>query len=237
LLQDVQQRLHKVRQELEALSRKRTTAHLFGSLSAAIEKTHLSVQEVRAFVAQVESSQHTDEPLVLTFGLMMEELLESETLPQDVPREYPYLCDWLELNLVKHLRSIITTFFHYTQPSERWGDGLSVRIVFPGLDDTELDEFNLPWWEILEAANYWEIFGERYTDAFPDLPKRESFGWLEVGQQGAEAEGVPPVCSRVVPSSISPGRRSVASSLRPGHIPQRYPDAGKDGLDVGDERT
>lgn len=191
LLQDVQRRLGRVRQELEALSRKRSKAHLFGSLSAAIENKHLTVHEVRGFVAEIERAQHAQEPLVLTFGLIIEELLEHEELPTDVPREYPYLCDWLELDLVQHLRSIITTPFHYTQPSERSGEGLSVRMVFPGLNDAELQRFDRPWWEILEAATFWEIFGERYSDAFPDLPPKEYFGELGPAEPNAAPDRGP----------------------------------------------
>jgi hypothetical protein len=179
LLQDVHRYLHKVHKELEAISQRRGTSRLLGSLSAAIENRHLSVQEVRKLVSQIERTQHSEEPLVLTFGLMIEDVVNSDDLPRNVPREYPYLCDWLELDLVKHLRAIITTPFHYTQPSERWGDGLSVRIVFPNLNDADLESFNLPWWKILEASNFWEIFGERYAEAFPDLPNQEYFGHLE----------------------------------------------------------
>jgi hypothetical protein len=179
VLEQVQRRLPKVREELERLSRSRGRDRLLGSLSVEIEKGHLTVQEVREFVGEIETSEHAEEPLVLSFGLMIEDVVECEALPRNVPREYPYLCDWLELDLVKHLRAIITTRFHYTQPSERWGDGLSVRIVFPGLNDAELEGFNRPWWEILEAANFWEIFGQRYEDAFPDLPKQEYFGQIE----------------------------------------------------------
>ncbi|UCG58939.1 MAG: HNH endonuclease [Phycisphaerales bacterium] len=178
LLEAVPRRLPKVREELDELSRRRGTGRLLDSRSAAIENKHLTVQEVRDFVAQVERSEHADEPLVLSFGLMIEDVLESEALPGDVAREYPHLCDWLELDLVKHLRTIITTPFHYTQPSERSGEGLSVRIVFPRLNEAEIEKFSLPWWEILEAATFWEIFGERYEDAFPDSPRREYFGQL-----------------------------------------------------------
>jgi len=179
LLNEAQRHLSRVRQELEALSRKRSKGHLFGSLSAAIENKHITVQEVRGFMDEIECSMHAQEPLVLTFGLITEDVLKNDELPTDVPRDYPYLCDWLELDLVKHLRSIITTPFHYTQPSERWGDGLSVRMVFPGLVNAELEHFERPWWEILEAANFWEIFGEKYSDAFPDQPEKEYFGELE----------------------------------------------------------
>lgn len=179
LLQEAQRRLGRVHQEIEIVCRKRTKGHHLGSLSAAIENKHLTVKEVREFIANVDRDQHADEPLVLTFSLTMEGLLESNVLPNEVPHEYPYLCDWLELDLVRHLRSIITTPFHYTQPSERWGDGLSVRMVFPDLNETQLEKLDRPWWDILEAASFWEVFGERYVDAFPNPPEKEYFGELE----------------------------------------------------------
>lgn len=179
LLQEVQRHLGRVQREVEMLYRTRTQARHLGLLGVAIEKRQLSVKDVREFIEKVEREQHADEPLVLTFSLTVEELLESNSLPDGVPHEYPYLCDWLELDLVKYLRSIITTPFHYTQPSERWGDGLSVRMVFPDLNATQFENFDLPWWNILEATSFWEVFGERYVEAFPDPPKKEYFGELE----------------------------------------------------------
>jgi hypothetical protein len=181
LLENVHKRIPKVHQELEGLYRKRGRDNMLSSLSAAIENKHLSVQEIRKFVAQVEKSQHAEEPLVISFGLMIEDVINSEELPSDVSREYPYLCDWLELDLVKRLRAVITTPFHYTQPSERSGEGLSVRIVFPSLNKGEIEKLNISWWEILEAANFWDIFGEKYKDAFPEPPNQEYFGQLEAG--------------------------------------------------------
>jgi len=179
LLNEVQQRLPKVYHELEKARQKHGISHLLGSLSTAIENKHLTIQEIHKFVAQIESSQHAEEPLILTFGLMIEDVENSKMLPCDVPRNYPYLCDWLELDLVKHLRTIITTPFHYAQPSERSGETLSVRIVFPRLNYAELEKFSLSWWEILEAANFWDIYKEKYNDAFQDSPKQEYFGQLE----------------------------------------------------------
>ena len=126
---------------------------------------------MREFVDQIERDEHAEEPLVLSFGLMIEDVVNSEALSRDVPRDYPYLCDWLELDLVNNLRAIITTPFHYTQPSERWGDGLSVRIVFPDLNDLELERLNLPWWEIIEAANFWQIFVCALPDGQPTLKR------------------------------------------------------------------
>lgn len=180
-LQEVQKKLPTVRAEHAKLDRSRSRSHALGALSAAIEKRHLSIDDVRAFVAELEAAPREAEPIVVTFGLGLEDLKGHDEIPKQLLEDYPALCDSLELSLVTHLRSILTTKFHYTEPSERWGDGLSVRIVFPGLDIVELDEFALPWWKILEATTYWEIFGERYQDAFPLAPKKEYFGELPEG--------------------------------------------------------
>lgn len=180
ILHEVQRKLPRVQKQLQLLQKDRGRTHLFRSLGAAIENKHLSVDDVRKFLVEIESKQHSDEPLVLTFGLRTDDLFEHDyPLPQDVPRYYPYLCDWLELDLVNHLCSILTTPFHYTQPSERSGESLSIRIVFPELDVSSLDNFDRPWWEILEALNFWELFGNSYKDAFPDLPSQEYFGKLD----------------------------------------------------------
>ena len=170
LLQEVQRSLPRVRRELETVARQRSMSHLLGSLAVALEKEHVEVQEVQRLVRDVEKRRHADEPLVITFGLTIEDVLESDLLPPIVPREYPYLCDWLEQRLVAQLHSIISTPFHYTQASARSGECLSVRIVFPGVDLAELEGFHSPWWQILEAANFWDIFGEGYASVFPEQP-------------------------------------------------------------------
>lgn len=180
ILHEVQRKLPRVREQLRVLQIARGRANMLGSLGAAIEKQHLTIDAVREFLTTLESERRATEPLVLTFGLMIEDLyLDDSSLPPCAPREYAYLCDWLELDLVKHLRSIVKTPFHYTQPSERWGDGLSVRVVFPDLDDASLDSFDRPWWKILEAMSFWDLFGTSYKEAFPDLPLQEYFGNLD----------------------------------------------------------
>jgi len=178
LLQEAHRHLRKVASELERLAHGRGKTKVLGQLGAALENKHCTVAGVRAFLRDFERLQHANEPLVLTFGVNTYDLLCSGTLPSEVPRQYPWLCDWLELDLVKRLRSVVTTPFHYTQPSERSGDTLSVRIVFPGLNEEELDHLDFCWWEILEAGTFWDIFEQSYGDAFPKLPMHEYFGNL-----------------------------------------------------------
>ena len=176
LLQEVQRHLAHVHGELERLTELRGKSHVLGSLGSALEGKHVTIEEVHRVVRDVERSQHADEPLVLTFGFAVEDI--DDMLPKDAPRDYPYLCDWLEADLIKHLRSILATPFHYTEPSERSEVGLSVRIVFPGVNPGAFDRFDRPWWKILEAAGYWDIFGDTYANAYPQPPLKEYFGQL-----------------------------------------------------------
>ena len=176
ILQEVQRRLPAVKQELESLERERTKGRALGSLGTGVERQHVSVQEVRQLLRELETDQHAYEPLVATFGLLVDDVLEGGHLSDHVPRFYPHLCDWLEQDLVKHLATILSTPFHYTEPSKRDGECLSVRMVFPGLDAAELDRFDRSWWEILEVGNFWEILGQGYAQAFGEeasLPSAE----------------------------------------------------------------
>lgn len=171
LLDEVQRHLPHVRRELEKLTQQRSRSHALGSLGAALEGKHVTIEEVRRLLQDVERSQHAEEPLVLTFGLAIKDV--EEELPEAAPRDYPLLCDWLEADLVEHLGAIIDAPFHYTEPSERSGEGLSVRIVFPGVDPHAFDRFDRPWWEILEPGTFRDIFGISYADAYPEPPSQE----------------------------------------------------------------
>ncbi|MDM8552357.1 HNH endonuclease signature motif containing protein [Desulfobacterales bacterium HSG2] len=182
ILHEVQRRLPAVEKQLTLLRKERGRARIFGSLGTAIENQNFSIADVREFLSQVESEQYVDESLVLTFGVITDDLFEQDHgIPLNISYDYPHLCDWLELDLVKHLRAIVPSPFHHTQPSERSGESLSVRIVFPELNIDSLDNFDRPWWKILEALNFWELFGYTYQDAFPELPSHGIFGQLEPG--------------------------------------------------------
>ena len=144
LLHEVHRHLPVVHQKLNQVVRSRARSRAFGSLSIAVENKHLTISELREFVSRIEREQYSGEPLVVSFGLIVGDVARSGMLPRDIVPEYAYLCDWLELDLVKRLRAAITTPFHYTQPSERSGEGLSVRIVFPNVNTVELDMVDLP---------------------------------------------------------------------------------------------
>lgn len=103
----------------------------------------------------------SSQSLVATFGLTIEEVLESEELPPAVPTDYPHLCDWLEEDLQSRLRNSIGDF-EYTEASQRDGEGLSVRIAFQwNTPDRQPDFGDLAWWSLLELPPFDEIYPEQ----------------------------------------------------------------------------
>jgi len=85
---------------------------------------------------------------------------------------YATICNQLESELVNFLRAITNNSFHYTEASGRDGETLSVRLVFPELEINDVDslqldliEKSMPWWEVLEVSNFYDIYGESYEDA------------------------------------------------------------------------
>jgi hypothetical protein len=167
-----------IEKALASFNHRRFRDNVFGYVSTAIDNRCISTKELKKVAALKEQEQHADEPLVLAFYTSDEAINEFEAVPEYVINEYAHVCDWLELDLVRHLRAIVSTPFHYTEPSGRTGESLSVRIVFPRLCDEELDCFDRPWWEIVEEINFWQLYRMPYAKAYPEPPSQEYFGEL-----------------------------------------------------------
>jgi hypothetical protein len=97
--------------------------------------------------------------LVATFGVVVDDLLERGVLPEGVPREYPFLSDWLEEDLLYRLSRAPITNVQMTEASSRDGECLSVRVSFEWDPHSGALHFGaLDWWETLEVAPYDEIY-------------------------------------------------------------------------------
>jgi len=94
----------------------------------------------------------------VTYGLNIEDLFENYELPPSAPREYPYLCDWLEEDLMRYLsQSCLET--PKLLEDARSGETLSVRVGFKwNPEQTSLDLGKIGWWEVLEIAPIEEIY-------------------------------------------------------------------------------
>lgn len=112
----------------------------------------------------------SDETHVITFSLNIYDLFESDCLPEDAPREYPYLCDWLHDDLLEHLASIISTPYYPVEDS-RTGETFGVRIVFFRLSRDEFSKFSIEWWQIFHEGTFTEVYGETPSKYFAEAKK------------------------------------------------------------------
>ena len=95
---------------------------------------------------------------VATFGLLMEDLLESGNLPSTAPTFYPHLCDWLTEDLLIRLKDSSISEVQITEDL-RNGETFSVRIEFEWKSqEFPLDFGNLDWWEVLEVLPYDSVY-------------------------------------------------------------------------------
>jgi hypothetical protein len=167
-LEWVRDKLPKVREEQRKLQRKRKQNKALADLDAALESGDVTEDQVQELldsrVPQIE------DPLVFTFGLAIEDLNRNLKF-HNHGLSYPALCDWLEHDLQKHLAEIINTPFHYSEPSQRTGETLSVRIVFPELDAKALSRFSRSWWTIYEPLPFRILYQTAYRREFPPARK------------------------------------------------------------------
>ncbi len=151
----------------ESLERNRVE----GFIKMSIEQGLISKQDVLLIIDNIPDGDDlwTEEMLVFTFGINIQELFDKNRLPKEAPTLYPYLCDWLENHLIEYLTSLVSCAFCYTEASFRNGETLSVRIGFWNLKEKELERFSDQWFEILEIKNFSEIYGYSAREFFKDL--------------------------------------------------------------------
>lgn len=95
---------------------------------------------------------------VATFGLLVEDVLESGNLPPIAPTYYPHLCDWLAEDLLTRLKDSSISNTWITEDS-RNGETFSVRIAFEWKpQEVPLDFGVLDWWDVLEVLPYDRVY-------------------------------------------------------------------------------
>jgi hypothetical protein len=101
---------------------------------------------------------------VATFGIAVDEVLETWDIPVHVSDTYWSLCDWFEKDLDRRLRAAGLGNLTYPESSSRNGETLSVRIAFDLSDTTNPMNFgDLAWWELLELAPWAEVYEQDHT--------------------------------------------------------------------------
>ena len=131
------------------------------AISKFIESGEMTKEEILHFIVRVTPSdkQKPQDPLVVTFGLNVTDLLDAGKIPKQAGETYVAICDWLEKDLLYRLLGALPVLFKETEASERNGETLSVRIAFWNLDLDRLDNFDLGNWEVLEIVPFSELYG------------------------------------------------------------------------------
>ncbi len=120
------------------------------------------MRKLRDLTAPV--AQHLPDKWIVTFGLVVQELLERWKLPSWAPRDYPSLCNWLERDLETRLAQAALKDFAITEDA-RNGETLSVRVSFSWAPGAEPLHFgSLDWWEVLEVLPLEEVYQLKWAD-------------------------------------------------------------------------
>jgi len=138
-----------------------------GLIQMILKRGLLTKSEIISFVEYHEQLplSLSDKTHVITFSVNIEDLFESDSLPDSAPRQYVYLCDWLHENLVTHLASIISTPF-YPVEDKRDGETFGLRIVFFNLSKKEFTKFSRRWWEIFHEGTFTEVYNKSPSKYF-----------------------------------------------------------------------
>jgi hypothetical protein len=97
----------------------------------------------------------------VTYGLNIKDLFENYQLPPYVPRTDPFLCNWLEKDLMEYLSKLHLESLILLEDA-RTGETLSIRVGFKwNPEESSLDLGDIGWWEVLQVAPIEEI----YTDS------------------------------------------------------------------------
>lgn len=143
-----------------------------GLIKMILKHDLLDTSEIISLARYYETSKPKliDPTHVITFCLNIDDLFESGCLPDDAPLKYPYLCDWLHDNLLKHLSSIISTPYYPVEDS-RDGETFGIRIVFFKLKQKEFSKFSIDWWKIFPEGTFTSVYGEPPSKYFKKVKK------------------------------------------------------------------
>jgi len=162
------ERLTTAQDEEQKIIRDLRKDKLVGSLEIALSEGLLSKKAIFAILEQEPTPKVREDPIIITFGLNYNDLWESESHPNWLdnydPVDYPSVCDLLEKDLVKQIKSLLSCEFFYPEASNRNGETLSVRLAFVRLDKKEIGQFMSDWWEILEFTSYSDVYREEFYE-------------------------------------------------------------------------
>jgi 5-methylcytosine-specific restriction endonuclease McrA len=149
-----------IAKETARLEQTASNDKLLASIASKIEKGDFTLKEVVTVLKHNVANRlgRPSEPAVVTFGM---NFIESDIGPS--PQAY----DQLETKLMTEIGKVIPSVFAATEPSQRTGESLSVRIAFWNLDLNRLDKLDIPEWQIIEICQYSDLYSWTWEDLFP----------------------------------------------------------------------
>lgn len=168
----IDSKLPKVLKELARIEGRSKSGKILGQVGSAVEAGEITVDEVINTLKTVKYKKIERSPIVVTFGLNWLETVGIRQFEFSEDSAYAILCNKLENELEDYLRAKTTHSFHYSEASSRTGETLSVRLVFPEINLSEVDtlplrevEDDMPWWELLEITNFISVYEMSYEEA------------------------------------------------------------------------
>ena len=159
-----QRRQNAITAELDELRSEAEYDDLIGKIIGLVECGKLSLSEIIRVVAASTHgiAQQPSKPLVVTFGL---NLLDSSVKALRSDKEtYTEFWDRLENELMTTLRNTIGRPITITEPSQRTGETLSVRVAFW---QTDIDRLQFPTpWELIEVNSFEEVYSDSPAELF-----------------------------------------------------------------------
>ncbi|MEA2054398.1 MAG: TIR domain-containing protein [Candidatus Thermoplasmatota archaeon] len=102
---------------------------------------------------------------VTTLGVNFEDLVENKIISKDDWRNYPRTCDKLEADLKAKLDKLAIGEYHFTEPSARNGETLSVKFAHFWDTSWGLPDFTFTdYWDFLEFRPVEEIYPDSYKE-------------------------------------------------------------------------
>ncbi len=167
-----QKQLPRIKREIQDFTLELKNDSLWALIEDKIENGDVSIDEIVSYLStrRVDTSSDSYDALIVGFSAIIDEIpVDALPLKMNVIPTYPYLCDYLEGDLLNKICAKWSGLFVPCEESARDGETLCVRLATRVSD---LDQYltAVPsWWTLTEIVRYSEIYGSRPDSQFLEL--------------------------------------------------------------------